>query len=108
MLEDGRVAVDIGLLRFDADLTTALTELAGFRILPAVDLYDQITRGLTGQWKPESDAGLFWRELERILRAPERPVGIPLLGGRGRVHPCGNDTVLPRRWRRRQAESSTA
>ena len=75
MLEDGRVALDIGLLRFDADLTSALTELAGFKILPAVDLYDQITRGLTGQWKPESDAGLFWRELARILRDPERPVG---------------------------------
>lgn len=68
MLEDGRVAVDIGLLRFDADLTVALTELAGLRTLPAVDLYDQITRGLTGQWKPESDTGLFWRELGRILR----------------------------------------
>jgi fucokinase len=73
MLEDGRVAVDIGLLRFDAELTAALTELAGFRTLPAVDLYDEITRGLTGQWRPESDAGIFWRELERILRAPERP-----------------------------------
>ncbi|MGD0546946.1 MAG: L-fucokinase, partial [Terracidiphilus sp.] len=73
MLEDGRVAVDIGLLRFDADLTAALTELAGFKTLPAVDLYDEITRGLTGEWKPKSDAGIFWRELERILRAPERP-----------------------------------
>ena len=73
VLEDGRVAVDIGLLRFDAELTAELAELAGFKTLPAVDLYDQITRGLTGQWKPESDAGLFWRELARILRAPERP-----------------------------------
>ena len=73
LLEDGRVAVDIGLLRFDPDLAAALTELAGFKTLPAVDLYDQITRGLTGEWKPDGDAGLFWRELERILRAPERP-----------------------------------
>ena len=73
VLEDGRVAVDIGLLRFDAELTAALTELAEFKTLPAVDLYDEITRGLTGQWKPERDAGLFWRELERILRAPEQP-----------------------------------
>ena len=73
VLEDGRVAVDIGLLRFDAGLTAELAELSGFKTLPAVDLYDQITRGLTGQWKPESDAGLFWRELARILRAPERP-----------------------------------
>jgi fucokinase len=74
MLEDGRVAVDIGLLRFDADLTAALTELAGLKTLPAVDLYDQITRGLTGQWQPELEAGIFWRELARILRGVERPV----------------------------------
>ncbi len=73
MLEDGRVAVDIGLLRFDADLTAALTGLARFRRLPAVDLYDEITRGLTGQWKPKSGAGTFWKKLERILRSPERP-----------------------------------
>jgi fucokinase len=73
VLEDGRVAVDVGLLRFDADLTAALAGLARFSPLPAVDLYDQITRGLTGQWKPESGAGPFWQELGRILRAPERP-----------------------------------
>jgi fucokinase len=75
MMEDGRVAVDIGLLRFDADLTASLTDLARFSTLPAVDLYDQITRGLTGQWKPEDDAGPFWWELARVLRAPDRPVG---------------------------------
>ena len=74
LLDDGRVAVDIGLLRFDSEFSAAMAELAGFRNLPAVDLYDQITRGLTGQWKPESDSGLFWRELARILRSPERPV----------------------------------
>jgi fucokinase len=74
LLDDGRVAVDIGLLRFDADLTAALTELAGFRSLPAVDVYDQMTRMLTGQWRPEPGAGLFWRELERILRGAEQPV----------------------------------
>ena len=74
LLDDGRVAVDIGLLRFDAELTAAMTELAGFRSLPTVDLYDQITRGLTGQWKPESDSGIFLRELARILRPSERPV----------------------------------
>jgi fucokinase len=73
MLEDGRVAVDIGLLRLDADLTAALTELASFKTLPAMDLYDEITRGLTGEWKPGSEAGIFWRELGRILRDPERP-----------------------------------
>lgn len=74
LLGDGRVAVDIGLLRFDASLTAALTELAGFKTLPAVDLYDQMTRMLTGEWKPEASAGLFWRELERILRGVEQPV----------------------------------
>ena len=72
VFDDGRVAVDIGLLRFDADLTDALTSWQATRDLPAVDLYDQITRGLTGQWKPEKDAGAFWRELARMLRSPER------------------------------------
>ena len=67
VFEDGRVAVDIGLLRFDPELTVALAELAGFRTLPAVDLYDHITRGLTGEWVPEAGAGLFWRELKQIL-----------------------------------------
>jgi fucokinase len=71
LLEDGRVAVDIGLLRFDAEMTAALAELARFKPLPAVDLYDEITRGLTGEWRPERDAGPFWQELERILREPD-------------------------------------
>jgi fucokinase len=75
MLDNGRVAVDIGLLRFDPDMTAALAELAAFKTLPNVDLYDQITRGLTGQWKPEGSASLFWRELSRILRPPDRAVG---------------------------------
>ena len=75
MLADGRVAVDVGLLRFDASLSAALTELATIKSLPAVDLYDQITRCLTGQWMPEPDGGLFWRELARILRSPEGTVG---------------------------------
>lgn len=70
ILEDGRAAVDIGLLRFDPDLTSALAELSQFKSLPSLDLYDHITRGLTGQWRPEDDAGAFWRELGRILRAP--------------------------------------
>jgi fucokinase / fucose-1-phosphate guanylyltransferase len=73
VLDDGRVAVDIGLLRFDSDLTAALAELSQFKSLPHVDLYDHVTRGFTGQWRPEDDAGLFWRELGRILRAPGTP-----------------------------------
>jgi fucokinase len=75
MLEDGRVAVDIGLLRFDAEITVALSELAGSEIPPAVDLYDEITRGLTGQWKPKEDAETFWHRLAEILHSSERPVG---------------------------------
>jgi fucokinase len=75
MLEDGRVAVDIGLLRFDSEITAALSELAGSVTLPAVDLYDEITRGLTGQWKPEGDAEPFWHRLAEILHSPERPAG---------------------------------
>lgn len=75
MMNDGRVAVDIGLVRFDAELTAALAELAGFRTLPAIDLYDQITRGLTGEWKPEPGASLFWRELASLLRPSGRPSG---------------------------------
>jgi fucokinase len=70
ILEDGRAAVDIGLLRFDPELTSALAELSQIKSLPQVDLYDHITRGLTGQWRPDDDAGVFWRELGRILRAP--------------------------------------
>ncbi len=71
---DGRVAVDIGLLRFDPDLTFALCELARTKDLPVADLYDQITRTLTGQWKPDSEGGPFWSELSRILRSPDEPV----------------------------------
>jgi fucokinase len=72
MLEDGRVAVDIGLLRFDAETAVALTELAPpAAALPNVDLYDQITRGLTGQWKPEPDAGPFWLSLASVLKQAE-------------------------------------
>ncbi|HEV2134774.1 MAG TPA: bifunctional fucokinase/fucose-1-phosphate guanylyltransferase [Terracidiphilus sp.] len=73
LLADGRAAVDIGLLRFDPQLTSALAELSQFKSLPQVDLYDHVTRGLTGQWKADGDAGLFWRELGRILRDSGSP-----------------------------------
>jgi fucokinase len=74
MLADELVAVDIGLLRFDPDLTADLAGLAGLGDLPAVDLYDQITRGFTGQWRPDTDASPFWSGLVRIIRPPEKPV----------------------------------
>ena len=73
VLSDGHVAVDTGLLRFDAEITAAFSELAGTGPLPEVDLYDQITRGLTGQWKPDADAEPFWHRLENILRPDQRP-----------------------------------
>lgn len=74
LLPGDLVAVDIGLLRFDPELTFALAGLSRFGDLPAVDLYDQITRGLTGQWEPDSEAGPFWRELAGILRSPSKPI----------------------------------
>ncbi len=74
LLDGERAAVDIGLLRFDAELTVAMTELAGITNPPQIDLYDQITRGLTGQWKPEIDSGIFLRELAQVLRPSDRPV----------------------------------
>ena len=74
LLDGERVAVDIGLLRFDAELTVALAGLAGIRNPPQVDLYDQVTRGLTGQWKPELNSGTFLRELAQVLRPSDRPI----------------------------------
>ena len=74
MLADGLVAVDIGLLRFDPELTASLAGLASHGDLPVVDLYDQITRGLTGHWMPEASAGPFWSELTRIIRPAEKPI----------------------------------
>jgi len=69
--EDGRVAVDSGLLRFDAESAALITELAGFSQkdgalalgpsileepapgeLPEIDLYQHFTMALTGEWKP--------------------------------------------------------
>ncbi len=74
MLADGMVAVDIGLLHFDAELTAALAALAELGELPVVDLYDQITRGLTGQWKPDTSRGEFWSELAHTIRPSGDPV----------------------------------
>lgn len=74
LLPGDLVAVDIGLLRFDPELASAFADLAHFSDLPAVDLYDQITRGLTGQWEPDSAGGPFWNELAEILRSPGNSV----------------------------------
>ncbi len=68
LLADGRVALDTGLLRFDSEMTARLTELSEFRNLPSVDLYEHITKALTGQWKPEPGSGVFWRQLADTFR----------------------------------------
>ena len=73
ILDDDRVAVDSGLIRFDPESAARLTGLAGvgragqtWQIgsglldktaigCPAIDLYDHITRSLTGEWRPTPD-----------------------------------------------------
>ncbi len=71
LLEDGKVALDTGLLRFDAEMAERLAELAEFRTLPPVDLYEHITKALTGQWKPEAEGGVFWRQLAETFRGAD-------------------------------------
>jgi len=71
LLPGGEVALDIGLLRFDAPTAARLTELAGARrdgdrwrlgsgVLgqgpsnrPVIDLYEHMTLALTGEWRPK-------------------------------------------------------
>jgi fucokinase len=74
MSADGRVAVDTGLLRFDAALAAGLTELAGKDILhrcgpglPVIDLYNHVTMALTGQWRPAPGSAAGWVELAATL-----------------------------------------
>ncbi len=75
LLSGERVALDVGLLRFAPDAAARLTELAGVSAqggrfvlgpgileeadaggrLPVIDLYDHLTRALTGQWTPQAD-----------------------------------------------------
>jgi fucokinase len=74
--EDGMVAVDSGLLRFDPEAARHLTELAGIRerggevvkeksvlemaaeenALTEIDLYLHYTMAMTGQWKPGAES----------------------------------------------------
>lgn len=86
MLPGDQVALDIGLLRFDAPVAARLTELAGVRrregrwvfdpgVLggsreehPVIDLYEHITLALTGEWTPADDAHAGLRELAGALR----------------------------------------
>jgi fucokinase len=66
LMEDGRVAVDTGLLRLDAETAGRLAELAEFQSVPEMDLYGEVVQALTGQWR--ASGGLFWRALEGALR----------------------------------------
>ena len=56
--EDGRAALDTGLIRFDPAAAAALTRLAGETGAedepPPIDLYEHFTRALTGQWRPQA------------------------------------------------------
>ncbi len=64
---DGRVAVDTGLLRVDSDLTAKLAALGENGPLPVVDLYEHITKSLTGQWKPDPGSHPFLLQLAEAL-----------------------------------------
>lgn len=88
LLEHDEVALDIGLLRFDPDAAARLTRLAGvceiegklslgpgileedathFGKPPAIDLYEHVTRALTGQWTPLPDDPPALHALARSL-----------------------------------------
>jgi fucokinase len=86
ILGDNQVAVDTGLLLFDAAASAVLTELAGVHrsfgrwlpgegILgrqaghrPLIDLYQHVTLALTGQWKPKPDTPLALQQLANALQ----------------------------------------
>jgi fucokinase len=86
LLEDGRVALDSGLMRFDAPTAARLTELGGVHRtaegwtfdtgilvrtaagLPAIDLYEHVVQALTGQWQPAPDADPCWHAFAAAFR----------------------------------------
>jgi fucokinase len=89
ILEDGQVALDIGLLRFAPESAAKLSELAGLRErdgnlelgpgvfdedaarereLPTIDLYEHITKALTGQWTPGSQDSPALQTLAAALK----------------------------------------
>lgn len=86
LLDDGNVALDTGLMRFDAVAAARLTELGGVRradgewaidhgillpingVLPAIDLYEHVAQALTGQWTPPGEAAPAWHTLAGALR----------------------------------------
>ena len=89
LLERDEVALDIGLLRFDPEAAARLTRLAGVREIegklslvpgileedtahfgkpPAIDLYEHVTRALTGQWTPRPEDAPALHALARSLK----------------------------------------
>lgn len=71
MLPDGKVALDIGLLRFDSALSARLMELAvataASGAIPVIDLYQHITLALTGEWSPGANDEAALKALGKIL-----------------------------------------
>ncbi len=84
MLPGDEVALDTGLIRFDATIAARLSALAGVDaqhgkvtdgILartaagrPNIDLYEHMTLALTGQWAPAEGAEDYWLQLADALR----------------------------------------
>lgn len=69
LLADRTCAVDSGLLRFDPPSAARLSVL-GSRYgddLPAMDIYQHLTMGLTGQWKPAEGSEAFWTDLAAAI-----------------------------------------
>ncbi len=69
MLPGDMVAVDSGLLRFDAALSESLTQLGVSAAdgVPFIDLYRHFTLALTGQWKLNADEHRVFRDLHALL-----------------------------------------
>ena len=86
LLPGGEVALDVGLLRFDAPVAARLTELAGVARrdgrwefaagivghgAPEIDLYQHVTLALTGQYRPgEGDHESIHRLAEALRGVP--------------------------------------
>ena len=69
LLPGGDVALDTGLLYFDAELAAVLGALGSSGNIPALNLYDHFTRALTGQWTPPATD--FHIRLASTLRGVE-------------------------------------
>jgi fucokinase len=71
LLEREQVAVDTGLLRFDAPLTAALARLAiSTQEIPEIDLYEDMTLALTGQSRKRPGSHFTARLLELLKQRP--------------------------------------